>query len=618
MKSMKDKLGHVKSLEEKYGEIPSLEEISERDPKDILIGTYVDSQGRAHLNLDLLSTHLHVIGLTGVGKSCFLDLLCQSIIKLDQGLCLIDPHGFLYDSLVAYISFNPDLAKKTILFNPADWKNQIVGFNPMVKWTRIDERGVERSEMSKQIDYLTTGIAHIWADEKTNTPRLENNLVNTFNPIIEAGYSVAEARYFTWLKDSGPRNVILSKARDKDIIEAWSDFDGLTHGRKFERLESMINRMYKFTSNEMVRLTLGQTEHVLDFKDIFENQKILLVNLSQRGPLSEDAANIIGIFLINEMFNYSLKRTVRAGKEKPLYLVIDEFQNFLSPRTANIIDQCRKFGLHMVLSHQRLEQLLEKSKNIYSAVKDGARNKIIFAVSYDDAEILVKDVFAGEVDLKEIKNEIYRTTVLNYREETRIVESIASTYGHGSSQAEASGGGDVRSKSQLSTQMMTPGLFPDTTGISQASGDFTSAVSSWQKVSGFSDFDAESVSKATVPVFIPELGLEKASQEFYDLHQQFYKKAVGLVTQANQHAVIKMQGQKTKRVKIATLLPYPQVKDRIKRVEELSAKHQNQCYLPLKKREELLEARQKQIEKAAQEYEVDEERVPQPKSSRLK
>src|SRR5687767_1594330 len=43
-----------------------------------------------------LSTHMQVVGSTGLGKSYFLEGITKSLILQGRGVCVIDPHGDLY------------------------------------------------------------------------------------------------------------------------------------------------------------------------------------------------------------------------------------------------------------------------------------------------------------------------------------------------------------------------------------------------------------------------------------------------------------------------------------------------------------------------------------------
>jgi len=335
----------------------------------------------------------------------------------------------------------------------------------------------------------------------------------------------------------------------------------------------------EFTRNQAVRLTLGRTENVLDFQDIFENQKILLCNLSQRGMLDKSDADMLGVLLLNEMFSYSLKRDEEEAKDKPFFLIIDEFQNFISPDLASMLDQCRKFGLHLVLSHQRLGQLKEKDPDLYEAVMGNARTKVIFSVTYKDADIIEKEVFAGEHNLKELKDELYRTAVLDYIEDKKIIRS----HGEGSGRFEGSGLSSMTGPSF--TQM--PGLEGD-----KASYTDTSTQAS---TSGVSENTFKS--ETEVPILIPQLGKELSSREFYSLEEQRYKNAVSLKKQNTQRALIKELEDPIQKVFIKTVKTYKKDIRKQEEVERISNIHQGNYYLPPQETIAMTEERQGRIEK---------------------
>ena len=549
------------------------DELFDRKVNDVPIGTDLDSQGRAYIDLGLLKTHLHVMGLSGFGKSYFLELLCRAILDRGQGLTLIDPHGFLYDAMLQYISFYPKLAEKLILFNPTDVEEEmLVGFNPM-------QQANYYKVISKQVDIAAESVAKVWCEDSDDTPRLARHLSNALYPIIEGGYTFLEVDYFTWLEQTQIRDFLAKQTTMRSVQKQWDMMSRLPIREQENRLESLMNRLPKFIRNEMVRKTLGQTKNVLDFEDIFENQKILLVNLSTRGALSPKNADTMGVFLMNEMFHYAVSRTQQAGKQKPMFLVVDEFQNFLSPDAAAIIDQTRKFGLHGIFAHQRLQQLLKKGEDIYYAVKDGVPNKLIFSCSFSDAGLLVDDAYAqlGGYDLEEVKQEIWGTTVVNFREETRLITAHGHTDSLGGGHGLGSGSSAGTSHSGLAGHISTM----DTTS------QFQNTINSWNR--------GDSYQETEVPMIIPELDKELKSREFWSLEEQRYKKTVGLVRQPVQHAMLILPGL-VKHVKIQTLLPYPENPEKISAVKSASYKHQARYYLPQEVRQREVDERQRKLE----------------------
>src|SRR5882762_7955328 len=49
-----------------------------------------------------LSTHMQVVGSTGLGKSYYLEGIIKSLILQGHGVCVIDPHGDLYHRLLDF------------------------------------------------------------------------------------------------------------------------------------------------------------------------------------------------------------------------------------------------------------------------------------------------------------------------------------------------------------------------------------------------------------------------------------------------------------------------------------------------------------------------------------
>ncbi len=90
-----------------------------------------DKRGRVHIPEKMRATHMHVVGASNTGKSKLLEHMIREDIKDGKGVCLIDPHGNLYDKIVDWYALNGTDEYRTIhLFEPtADgWS---FGFNPL-------------------------------------------------------------------------------------------------------------------------------------------------------------------------------------------------------------------------------------------------------------------------------------------------------------------------------------------------------------------------------------------------------------------------------------------------------------------------------------------------------
>jgi hypothetical protein len=99
----------------------------------------------------------------------------------------------------------------------------------------------------------------------------------------------------------------------------------------------------------------------------------------------------------------------------PFNLYVDEVQNFLSGDVPEILSQCRKFGLHLTIAHQYLEQLRSSSELTYHGVMGTARNKVVFTLDNpEDADIMARRVFAGFADYELPKQSLIKPTVVGH------------------------------------------------------------------------------------------------------------------------------------------------------------------------------------------------------------
>lgn len=73
--------------------------------KSLKLGTAIYRGVDTPLNLEVeaLHRHLYIVGRTGSGKTSLLLSVLSQLLKEGEGLCLIDPHGDLAESLLDYV-----------------------------------------------------------------------------------------------------------------------------------------------------------------------------------------------------------------------------------------------------------------------------------------------------------------------------------------------------------------------------------------------------------------------------------------------------------------------------------------------------------------------------------
>jgi len=179
---------------------------------------------------------------------------------------------------------------------------------------------------------------------------------------------------------------------------------------KSEMLGYLISKVGRFVENAMIRNIIGQPKSGFDFRDVMDNKKILLVNLS-KGTTGEVNSNLIGLILVAKLQMAALSRTdIPEDQRNDFYLYIDEFQNFITDSISTILAEARKYKLDMILAHQYLGQLSGggvEGKSYGDKIKDAifgnVGTMISFRLGVEDAEIIAKQ-FAPNVNQYDLMN----------------------------------------------------------------------------------------------------------------------------------------------------------------------------------------------------------------------
>jgi hypothetical protein len=134
-----------------------------------------------------------------------------------------------------------------------------------------------------------------------------------------------------------------------------------------------------------MRPVVLQEKSVFNFREIMDNKKILLVNLS-KGRLGDINANLIGLVLVGKIQMAAMSRVDMHGqKMNDFYLYIDEFQNVTTDSIASILSEARKYRLSLTIAHQYISQLEDSIKN---AVFGNVGSMAIYRISTEDANFV--------------------------------------------------------------------------------------------------------------------------------------------------------------------------------------------------------------------------------------
>lgn len=343
------------------------------------------------------SRHVYIIGQTGAGKSGLLELFALSDIFHNQGYAIIDPHG---DFAINNMKFIPgSRLNDVVYFNPADTAYPL-GFNPL----EVTNPNQKTNISSEVIGVLKRMFGESWG------PRLEYILRYTILALLDRPETTM-LDITRMLTDKTFRKETLGYCRDTVVLQFWNvEFASWNDKFVAEAVAPVLNKVGAFTANPIIRNIIGQPKSTFNIRQIMDEGKILIVNLS-KGLIGEDNAAILGSFLVTKIQLAAMSRSdiPDIRDRRPFYLYVDEFQNFATDSFATILSEARKYGLNLTVANQYISQMNE---TVRDAVFGNVGTMISFRVSADDAPILAKQFEPNfeAVDLLQMHN---RNFVIN-------------------------------------------------------------------------------------------------------------------------------------------------------------------------------------------------------------
>ena len=356
------------------------------------------------LSLEDRQRHMYVVGQTGTGKSTFLENLALQDMLSGEGFAFVDPHGDTAEKLLAMVP--KERTEDVIYFSPADMEypmglNLFEFHTPEQKDFLIQEA---INMLYKLYDPQHQGIIG---------PRYEHWFRNAALTLMsDPGGStfIDIPKVFTDTKYAKQK---LQHVTDQTVLDFWNkEMASTTDYHKSEVLGWFVSKFGAFLSNEMMRNIIGQTKSAFNLREIMDNKKILLVNLS-KGRTGELNSKLLGMIFVMKFQAAAMSRTdVPESERRDFALYVDEFQNFSTDSFATIMSEARKYHLNLIVANQFTTQL---SDEIRDAVFGNMGTIISFRVGQNDVDALTKyyqPLFGGD-DLLRIPNfnTIVRTLV---------------------------------------------------------------------------------------------------------------------------------------------------------------------------------------------------------------
>lgn len=340
--------------------------------------------------------HIYAVGQTGTGKSTFLENLALQDMLMGNGFAFIDPHGDTAEKLLSMVP--KERTEDVVYFCPAD-TDYPLGLN------------VFEAETDDQKDFVIQEVINVlyklYDPQRQGIigPRYEHLFRHAALTVMagpEGGSFIDIPKLF---RDKDYVKQKLKYVTSQDTLDFWQkEMVQAQRSNDFGEVVSwFVSKFGAFLSNGMMRNIIGQIESSFDLRDIMDNKKILIVNLS-KGRTGDLNSKLLGMIFVMKFQSAAMSRAnIPEDDRQDFCLYVDEFQNFSTDSFATIMSEARKYRLNLIVANQFTTQLTEE---IRDAVFGNIGTTVCFRIGQNDVEILSRyfsPMFDGD-DLLRIPN----------------------------------------------------------------------------------------------------------------------------------------------------------------------------------------------------------------------
>jgi hypothetical protein len=355
-------------------------------PGDVILG--LDEAGDpVYLSADARMRHCAILGGTGFGKSVLLWHMILQDIRNGQGVILIDPAGDLADAVELHI---PASRRADVV-----WVDPGSADNPwgldLFKTAGIDPP-VERNRVANQ---LVSFFRIMYADvPEAMGPAFEMWFRATIFLLMlaEAKEDRSILRFEDVFTDDDFRVRLAKACPDPRVRQRWLGiFDRITGDWSLENIAPyIINKMENLTGSPLTRRFLSSAKPPLDLGEAMNRGKIVIFKIA-KGVIGDYDTRFLGALILMSIGEAAMGRArLPRSERRPVRLYCDEFQNLATKTSANLLAECRQFGLSIVAANQSLSQLTGagNAADVAKAMLANCASIIAFRLGIADAREL--------------------------------------------------------------------------------------------------------------------------------------------------------------------------------------------------------------------------------------
>lgn len=322
--------------------------------------------------------HSVAYGPSGSGKTNAMTHLILADIRAGRSVCVVDPKWQLVEDLLARMP--SDRLDDVVVLDAA--RPNPVGFNP------LDTGGRDPDVVVDGILAVFSAIfASGWGPRTEDIISAALRTLAKSNPAGQSATLIDLPRILTDPAYRRPRVVRVSG--DAGLAGFWAWYEGLSPGGQANAIAAPLNKIRSLLLRPALVRMLSQRGERFRLRDIWRQNKIVLVPLNE-GLIGSGTAALLGSLVIADLWQATQERaSEKDANKRPGVVYIDEAPRFLHlpVSMADALAVSRSLWVGWFLAAQFRSQF---PPELRTAVDMNARSKIVFSTEYDDARDMAR------------------------------------------------------------------------------------------------------------------------------------------------------------------------------------------------------------------------------------
>ena len=342
--------------------------------------------------------HCFVVGKSGSGKSETLKLLALTAKRSDEGLprrdvslILIDPHGDLAEELVRQEMYSNALTRhysqELIYLDPTLGASE--GSFPTLNPFDLADKELSELQIERTAQQLTRVFQSLVGGEGSLTLNMETLLLPCLTVLLRRPGSTLFDLLRFFVDDSNHDLVRLGLESANEGHRHF--FESLFPQKRFVLTKgSIATKVQSLLNTRAFAKFLARPSSTVDLEEALNTGQSIIVNCAS-GRVGNQVSEAIGRFVVGMVLSVAFNRAEQPkSSRRPIWMIIDEAQNFISEEIKTILAEARKYALHLTLATQVVGQ--DMSPQLNKIVLGNTDVKMIGHAGADSQAVMTREM----------------------------------------------------------------------------------------------------------------------------------------------------------------------------------------------------------------------------------